>query len=189
MRRRIPRSRLLRIPLFLLYSGSGGGVLFSLLMLGITMAGFYLIFNAGSAIPTFLEDVHHMALSQCLYLICYGFTALVLRRLFFPKQASNQITVMIAFILLAIGSLAPFLFAWFFIYHDIDKISEFWFLGNPLVVLMEKDMLGFTLMFTGIWALTTLGLNVPWFAAQIRNFKPLPVTEPIPPEPPPVNKE
>lgn len=189
MRRRIPRSRLLRIPLFLLYSGSGGGVLFSLLMIGLTMAGFYLVFKAGSAIPTFLEDIHHMALSQCLYLICYGFTALILRRLFFPKQASNQITVMIAFVLLAVGSLAPFLFAWFFIYHDIDKISEFWFLGNPLVVLMEKDMLEFTLMFTGIWALTALGLNVPWFAAQMRNFKPIPVTEQIPPEPPPVNKE
>lgn len=189
LKRRIPRSRLLRIPLFFLYSGAGGGVLFALLLLLLTLAGFYLVFTPRSSFPAVLYDVHHIALSQCLYLICYGFTALILRRLFFPKQASNQITVMIAFILLAIGSLAPFLFAWFFIYHDIDKISEFWFLGNPLVVLLEKDILEFTLLFTGIWALTALGLNVPWFAAQIRDFKPPAVSPPIPPETPRTEKQ
>ena len=189
IKRRIPCNRLLRIPLFLLYSGAGGGVLFSILMLLLTLGVFAVTWHLGIRIRFGDMDSYNLPLrffSQALYLFCYGFTALVVRRLLLPKEASNQITLMILFILLAFGSLAPFLFAWFFIYHNVDKIPEYWFLGNPLIVFLETDALEYTLYFTGIWSLAALALNVPWFIAQMRDFKPLPAA--VTPPPPPIQE-
>ena len=174
IRRIIPRNRLLRIPLFFFYSGAAGGVLFSTFMLLATLGGFYLACFISSQINMVLSaDVHLMILASCLYLICYGLSALVVRRLFFSPQTSNVVTVTIAMILLAVGSLGPFLFAWIFIHHDVDRIPDVWYLGNPLIVFIEKKTLGITLTFTMIWALVAFVLNIPWFIAQIRAFKPL----------------
>jgi hypothetical protein len=185
IRRSIPKNRLLRIPLFFFYSGAAGGVLFSAIMLLLTLGGFYLASTVSPTITRVLsEDVHLMILSSCLYLICYGLSALIVRRLFFSPQTSNVVTITIAMILLAVGSLGPFLFAWIFIHHDVDRIPEVWYLGNPLIVFIEKKTLGITLTFTILWALAVFVLNIPWFISQIRGFKPLDIpAEPAQPAP------
>jgi hypothetical protein len=178
VRRQIPRSVGLRIPLFVLYSGSAGGVLFSLVMLGLTLGGIYAIRPVIPSVIGSLSDNFQMnVLAICLYMVCYGLTALFLRRLFGERASGRLNTVMIMFILLAFGSLFPFLFAWFFVYHDLDRIPDMWYLGNPLMVLMESRMLGMVLQFVTIWGLVALSLNVPWFASQIRQFKPLDASE------------
>ena len=121
----------------------------------------------------FNDDVHLQVLTCCLYFICYGLTALMVRRLFFPPLSSNSMTVTIALLLLAAGSLIPFLFAWVVFRYPVDRIPDIWYLGNPLIVFIEKRTLEMTLTFTQIWAAVILGLNGPWFIRQIRNFKPL----------------
>lgn len=177
LRRKIPRRVLFRWPAFLLYSGSAAGVLFSVLMMALTVGIFLWISTMSSQLSrlTSDEEVVWMITASCLYLICYGLSALGLRRLIIPDHTSNIITVIFAFILLALGSLLPLLFAWFFIHRDIDKVSEMWYLGNPLMVFLEPKMLDTTLGFTSVWALVVLGLNAPWFIRQIRGFTPLPV--------------
>lgn len=185
IRAKIPRSRWLRFPLFFLYSGACGGMFFSLLMMGLTLGVFYLI---GAAIPTFdkmLDQQNHMRLiTLCLYLICYGLSALWLRRLFLGGDQTNVTTVMISLILITSFSLAPYLFAWIFVYRDIDRIPEYWSLGNPLIVFMEPRILGDALNLTLIWALVVFSLNIPWFAKQIRSFKPLASGEALPADKP-----
>lgn len=174
IRAKIPRRRLLRIPLFFLYSGACGGMFFSLLMMGLTLGVFYLFCTIDPIIEKVLtQDVHMMIMTSCLYLICYGLSALLLRRLFFSKDHPNVTTVMISLILMTSISLAPYLFAWIFVYRDIDRIPDYWSLGNPLIVFMEPTILGDALNLTIVWALVVLALNVPWFAGQIRRFKPL----------------
>ena len=178
LRRKIPRNMLLRIPMFFLSSGAAGGALFSAVMIGLTLGVFWTACTLSSNVSKALSDeVHLMMVLVCLYVVCYGLSASFFRRLFFSDDASNLITMILVCILLAVGSLFPLLFAWFFVYHDIDKISDIWYLGNPLAVFFEPRMLGTAMNFTIVWALVALSLNIPWFTAQIRRFRPLPVTE------------
>ncbi|NLW84924.1 MAG: hypothetical protein GXY41_11075 [Phycisphaerae bacterium] len=174
LRSKIPRNRLLRIPAFFLYSGAAGGISFSAGMIALTLGAFYLaLFFSPYPRWAFNDDVHLQVLTCCLYFICYGLTALMVRRLFFPPLSSNSMTVTIALLLLAAGSLIPFLFAWVVFRYPVDRIPDIWYLGNPLIVFIEKRTLEMTLTFTQIWAAVILGLNGPWFIRQIRNFKPL----------------
>jgi len=184
VRSKIPQRRIFRIPLFFLYSGAAGGVAFSCLMLLLTYGLFYLACAFSSRIETLLSDrIHLQVLAFCLYLICYGFSGLTLRRLFFSNQSSNLVAVMIAFILLAFGSILPFLGAWFLIYHEMDKIPDVFYLGNPLIIFFENRMLSTALIFTSIWAVVVFCLNLAWFFRQIRNFKPMPDVKPVADEP------
>jgi hypothetical protein len=93
VRTKIPPRRLYRIPLFFLYSGAAGGVLFSAGMMAITLGGFYLACSISPPITKVLsDDVHLRVLSSCLYLICYGLTALLLRRLLFSRRRPTALS-------------------------------------------------------------------------------------------------
>lgn len=185
LRRLIPRNILLRIPAFFLYSGSAAGLLFSTLMIGLTIGVFYWACAVFSKNPVRSFDInrfdefHLMAFTSCLYLIAYGLSALFLRRILFSKEMTNLTTVMISLIFITGGSLFPYLFAWIFIYRDIDKIPDIWSIGNPMIVYFEKTMMDDVMLFTIIWSVIAFCLNLPWFTRQIREFKPLP-DEPAP---------
>jgi hypothetical protein len=175
VRRMIPRRQWLRIPAFFLYSGAASGVLFSLSMLALSLGFFYAVSVLVPHVSTKWSGRFHMGiLVFTLYLVCYALTSLFVRRVLLPKAENyNSSTIMILFILLAAGSLFPFLFAWFFLHHDMDRIPDMWYLGNPLIVFLEPRMLGTALHFTIVWGLAAIALNIPWLAAQVRAFKPL----------------
>lgn len=175
VRRRIPRRRWLRVPAFFLYSGAASGVLFSLSMLALSLGA---VQGVSVLVPQVFNDWAHKfhlgILVFTLYLVCYALTSLLVRRLLLPKTENyNSSTIMILFILLAAGSLFPFLFAWFFLHHDLDRIPDLWYLGDPLIVFLEPRMLETARNLTIVWALVALALNIPWFAAQMRRFRPL----------------
>ena len=181
LRCKIPRRRVWRIPLFFFYSGAAGGMAFSLLMILLTLGVFYTACALSPRIDVNLPGKMSLKTTAiCLYLICYGLSGLCLRRWFFSEQSSNLIAVMLAFVFLAFGSLLPFLIAWFFVYHDLDKVPEACYLGNPLIIFFEERLLETALSVTTIWALVALSLNVPWLMKQIRGFKPMPA---VPVEP------
>jgi len=190
IRRKIPRRLWLRIPAFFLYSGAASGVLFSLTMLALSLGVFYVAWNVFPMTSSRPTESHLKTVVFTLYLVCYALTSLFLRRLVLPKAENyNSSTIMILFILLAAGSLFPFLFAWFFLHHDLDRIPDLWYLGDPLIVFLEPRMLETAVNFTVVWTLVALGLNVPWFASQFKQFKPLEETLDTAVEPAAVKEE
>lgn len=190
--RTIPRSVLLRIPAFFLYSGAAGGVLFAGLLVGIMTLGTWLFklwypTVVPGALGTTTDTVFNCVAMVVLYIYCYGMTAVLIRSWLMPGLQSVYTWVVMVF-LIALGSLIPFLMSvliflgrWHYNEHFV------WLLGNPGAAIYEFsdrhiDEAAF-LVFAAAWAGLVTVLNIPWFARQMRAFRPFEATSVLAPLP------
>ena len=194
VRRAIPRNFLLRPFAFLLFTGSAGGILFSVLLIGGSLAicALWLTTMAYTS-PTVFgrnEDSAWFALLihglMALYVYCYGQTAVLVRRYLLSNQIRPGYTWVIAGLLVGIGTTIPPMFAYFALSDQVrySNDSGWWLIPNPFIsymdLLWDGPRRGFTfkdfdlmcLWFLLTWATLVTLLSVPWFGQQIRGFYP-----------------
>ena len=165
VRRTIPRNRLLRLPAFLFYTGSAGGVAWCVLMFAATM----LLARLGSATNV---DVYHNLPIVFGYTLCYGLTAAFLRFALLRRVRTTGIPILAAF-LAAATWLLPFLIAFFIRQNDMYSAAPWYLLGSPAVLTTNDDAAkhAATLVMLGWLGLCGL-LSAPWFVGQWRRFVP-----------------
>lgn len=195
--RTIPKNILLRIPAFLFYNGSAGGVFYSCLLLCACTVGLlaWQQYVLGSSIvptsryePT-LELFIRPASIIFLYLYAYGMTAVFVRRTLL-RRIPAVFTWAIILFLLVIFCLTP-LFISYAIY-TIDRSTGFywdyeanfgWFLTHPWVAAVESnwnvfrqgnasERASYFTFFVVSWSLLVTVVNLPWLSKQLRNFQP-----------------
>jgi hypothetical protein len=190
--RTIPRWRWLRVPAFLLYSGSAGGILFALMLLVLTLAlsSFalaYLDRHFYSALGRMLREIdYHNSLTMiqiALYAFDYCMLAVWVRNVFLYKHIKAAYTWVVALLLCALGFSLPYPLLYLFNSEDwrFGRISPWWQISNPLATLyhcleyrgseVDEFRMG-TIFFLSVWALVLLLACFPWFLRQMRRFHP-----------------
>jgi hypothetical protein len=186
--RTIPRNVLLRVPAFLTYSGSAGGVLFSFAAAGLTLLGgegwvraYPALGGAGE-----WETVARVMGAVALYTACYCLSAVALRHYLFGGQFKPLITWVMALLLVGVGSAGPALVAYFLYYREWGAHAQetWWLLPNPFASVIEladvrrhaggghPDYPRQCLLFTSIWAGAAALVCLPWFVRQALRFRP-----------------
>jgi len=176
LRRKIPRNPLLRAGAFLLFSGAAGGVLWTWTMIGLTFAGLAaacVIADQITGMRTNWDDeVPVIMLGFALYGYCYAMTALLLRRYVLNVYIKPAHTWSLALVLVALGCALPPLAAFI---ADQDRWlytgESFWMIANPYSML-SRSAREQALLFLIAWAVIVTMLSVPWFAGQVRRFRP-----------------
>jgi hypothetical protein len=186
--RTIPRNVLLRVPAFLTYSGSAGGVLFSFAGAGLTLlagAAWVRAYPALGAAGEW-ETVARVMGAVALYTACYCLTAVALRHYLVGARARPLVTWVVALMLVGVGSAVPAVVAYFVYYREWASHGQetWWLLPNPFASLIEladvrrraggghPDYPRQCLLFTGIWAGAAALVCLPWFVRQALRFRP-----------------
>jgi hypothetical protein len=189
--RSIPQRWWLRGPAFLLYSGAGGGVLFSVLLLVLTIALPSLALGHWSDFfthfPRFeIEFGRRITLAMvlmALYTFDYCMTAVFLRSAFLHGVVKPLFTWVLALLLGALGFLLPFPLLFLFNNEGLrGHVNPWWYITNPFVTIYyymtEWDNAWRTnfflggLWFLGGWAALAMLLCLPWMVRQMRRFHP-----------------
>jgi hypothetical protein len=194
--RTIPRRWWLRLPTFLVYSGSASGMLFSLLLFGLTwllaLGILALTPPAGPLPPGFggfhpitprdiLPDVFRVCAILLLYLYGYALTAVLLCRLAGPRIRKVDTWVVLIF-LLAISCAVPLVLSYVFSssvagHRWSYNEQYYWLLNNPIAGAIAAGNRfdphrGLFFAVAGGWAGLATLLNLPWFVGQLRRFRP-----------------
>lgn len=193
--RDIPKRFLLRIPAFLLYSGSAGGLIFSTIGLAVsviwvvvwrevlpdrswgTMLGF--TSSSWTTKRIGIEEVWSIALIAG-YTYCYCMTAVAVRRLFRITPSHFNLTLLIVVILFLMGRIIPVLL-YDFLYPNSQTLDQDigFFFTSPIEIIyrprgfvtkINENYLPALLLLA--WAVTITLLNARWFLRQIKNFRP-----------------
>jgi hypothetical protein len=109
---------------------------------------------------------------MCLYIFCYAMTGALLRRHLFSR-VGTELTWLISAILLAVGSLAPFLTGYIVFFKDQWWSEEFgaWWVGNPFA-WGNKEYRALYAGVGGVWAMLVAAMSLPWFFERVRSFRP-----------------
>jgi hypothetical protein len=189
--RTIPRHWWLRPPAFLLYSGSAGGMLFALLVFGLTWAGFLVIraqapsapavsYGGGSYYPRFYDPALttlHVISILALYVYAYAMTAVLFRRLA-RRHVRIADTWLLMIFIVALGCAVPLVLS-YVLHADRWRYGDlyYWFLTNPIsaaISVGEHNVFQYRtfFVFVGIWAGLVTVANVSWFVRQVLRFRP-----------------
>ncbi|MEM6391600.1 MAG: hypothetical protein AAF797_02375 [Planctomycetota bacterium] len=192
LRRSIPRSGLLRVPAFLFFSGAGGGLLWvSLLMVLTVVGGWWLtmvleeaIWAAGGSTWDGFDDESLARTGAMLaWLLAYLLAGVLLSRRLVRFKQGDTATGVVALLLMTLGSLVPLAIAFAADPQRWDIDSWYWMLLNPLspVLCDNGDWRGDYGQVTRVLSYLSLGVmvlfNLPWFAKQVRQFRPPPPPE------------
>jgi hypothetical protein len=192
IRRTLPRRWWLRGPLFLLYSGSAGGILFTVLLLVLTIALPTLaleyrgdLFSSSSS--HYFSDFDYGNLLTlvliALYTFDYAMLAVGLRNVVLRSQIPGPYTWVLALLLVALGALLPWPLLFLFQNEALRQglINPWWQISNPFATIytcvvesdgdkaIYRDM---CLLFLGGLGLLLLLGCLPWMARQVRRFRP-----------------
>jgi hypothetical protein len=173
--RKVPKRLIFRIPAFLFYSGAGGGVIWAILMMALTIGvSYYYLYTMRKSYGgnSDLEQCLQFLLPFSLYIIGYGLLALLLRRLMLGKFIKSTMTWAMAFILIVIGSVVPPLIAFFSKIKMGYQTGHEWFLGNPFGELAYDRQWKDFLTVSAVFASLLFVISVPWLFKQMRQFKP-----------------
>lgn len=181
VRRRIPRNPLLRIFAFLLYTGSAGGVIFSVIMFAATIGVTYQVNNVcglsdwrRSLGPDSLNEAAFNLAIIFGYILCYCLTTAflritVLRRL--PTVSLGLITLIVA----AFAMIVPYLTG-FILVGNMSHSVPWYLLGSPLALTTENrsaiEMAPYVVV---VWLVLGTLASSPWALGQMRRFIPLEV--------------
>jgi hypothetical protein len=198
--RSIPRRCWLRPPVFLVYSGSAGGITFAVLMFALTFGAGYLFLQhqASGFEVTGVASLLRFLLLLFLYAYCYGMSALLLQRTLLAQQLKPIATWLVALLLLGLGSVMPYLVA-YFVAPDSMRYGQpdsTWLLTNPFASIEDamregrhqaaysvygtphpvslRDILDVSVLpILGVWAAGVTLLALPWYIRQVSRFRPL----------------
>jgi hypothetical protein len=188
--RRIPRWRLWRLPAFLFYSGSAGGLTFGALFIGLTLLAYRLwdiwypssVGRPRDETATILEAL----LVACLYTLCYCLLAVLVRSYLFTGRIKLTHTWVLWLTLVGIGSALPHIVDYIVFYNDYTRPYSYeidwWLLPNPFAAVLDIThshrsswTQGFEsrgLWFSSTWAVLMVLASSPWYAQQLLRFHP-----------------
>jgi hypothetical protein len=174
--RSIPRSLLGRARAFFFFSGAASGLAWTSVMVVLTLGAAVAcvkLFPNRANTNDLIGSAKWMG-GMCLYFFCYAVTGALLRRHLFSR-VGTELTWLIAAILLAVGSLAPFLIGYIVFFNDQWWTGDYgaWWVGNPFA----WDNKGHRLLYAsvgGVWAILVAAMSLPWFIERVRSFRPAP---------------
>ena len=174
VRRAIPASGCKRFFAFLFFNGAAGGLIWVAAILALTYlaaAAVRLAFPTSAA--TAGENGNGLA-TTAIYAFAYGLTALFIHRRFMPKRLPKLVGLL-AVLLAAAWAIVPGIVL-FFLNQLSWKSVEGLQLGNMFNVTSRLDATQQLMHFCFAlgWLLLVLMLNLKWFLAQWKNFRPLP---------------
>jgi hypothetical protein len=191
VRRTIPRSLWLRGPLFLLYSGAAGGVLYSVLLIALTLGllsvplRYWVDFSPGLAhLETVIGRRNTLALLLiALYAFDYCMLAVWLRNVLLYERVKAANTWVLALILWGLGFSLPWPILFLFQNEELRMgyVDPWCQISNPFSTIytcvMEpnanaQDFRDGCLLFLGGLGLLLLLGCLPWIARQVSRFRP-----------------
>jgi hypothetical protein len=186
MQRMIPQPLLLRPPAFLFYTGSSGGIVFTaLLAIGTLYSTWWWCEWCGTSTRAYdaATTMLKMMTVICLYTLCYGLTAVLVRTHVLAGQLKAGFTWLVALLLVGLGSSIPAVIAMIFFSDEMRHSTDGWWqLPNPFMAIYEfapgyisgpnSDFQTLCFWFLGTWAVLVAVLSMPWFFSQIRLFRP-----------------
>ena len=182
LRKQIPRNVLLRIPVFFLYSGAAGGVLWVLGIFAITQWILWWVKTSKSLGLRHEHDLEHSVtfmIVWMLYFLGYAMLGILVKRVVWALSGRRlRPTWAITMVLMVVFMVAPPLLGFFTGSHLASKQAWAWYLTNPMATFYYYRHIETFLLAGKMCAGITLLLNSPWFWRQIRNFKPLPSSPP-----------
>src|SRR5581483_455467 len=121
--RHIPRQPWLRLPAFLFYSGSAGGLAFGALFIGLTLLALHLWreVNASFRGTTEVDQVLAVLLVASLYTLCYCLLTVLVRDYLLTGRIKLTHTWVLWLTLVAIGSAVPYVIDYLVFYNDYTR--------------------------------------------------------------------
>jgi hypothetical protein len=112
-----------------------------------------------------------------LFAICYSLTAMNLKRVFFPNSKKSFISIIIAIVLLVVGSVLPTVIIFMLTVNNRGRGHSIWLIASPFGILWDRNILYESLYFSSIWAVLIIGISMPWFIKQVNAFKPFGISQ------------
>jgi hypothetical protein len=173
VRRTIPQSRIKRALAFVFYNGAAGGLVWVSAILIITFFAtreVMLLFPSARTTP--VEDSHWFAATTA-YAFAYALTALLIHRKFLSRRPP-KLAGLLAVLLAGAWAIVPSI-VFFFLNQLSWKSVEGMQLGNIFNIFYLRDdgQRIFHLWFALGWLILATVLNLKWFVAQVKNFRPL----------------
>ena len=167
LKRSIPENKMLRVLYFPFFSGDVNGMIFSLLLLILTVLIYQLTYFGG------YNDSTQVVLGLAGYTVWYGMLARIIRRATvkrFPKLKMPYILLIIIFFFTVIPVLIFGALNNGFNYN-LQKIWKFLYLSILIVIDKESRLIGLQIG----WGLSLLFLlfSLKGYILQIKGFKPL----------------
>lgn len=175
--RRVPRNFIGRTGMFIVSSGSAGGVLWCCAMAAITLLASYLlgtyVASRGGSVSSEFFDINLSLIVFFAYAYCYAMTGAVLRWIG-RRSLLPRVSAVFALILLILGCIAPVIVAFFIWPNRWDDQTLFTLLFNPFGPLAQWDdaeMRIASIILASVWGgLVTLAA-LPWLFTQWRGFR------------------
>jgi len=180
--RRIPHTRIARIPAFILFNGAAGGLVWVASILGLTYLAARGVLTLSKTwvppVPVPVDENRHWFVATSAYAFAYALTALFIHRKFLSKRAP-KVAGVLAVLLAGIWAVAPTVLL-FFLNQLSWKSTEGLQLGNIFNVfyLREDEHRYYHTIFALSWLAVMLGVNAKWFWTQVINFRPPPPEQP-----------
>jgi hypothetical protein len=182
--RAAPRAGWQRSIAFFFFSGAANGLAWACVLFVLTVGAacgiawlFWALRPSGITEPAFsyhpvvvlLEEVKWTS-GMFLYLFCYALSAAWLRRRFFARF-DGKLTWVLALVLLALGSIVPFMIGFLLFFSDQSWSDQTgaWLVGNPFAWGVAEHRKLYALV-GSMWALLVVALNLRWFIARVRAF-------------------
>jgi hypothetical protein len=185
LRRMIPKRSLLRVPAFLFYSGSAGGLTFAVLMVAATIgvtrffAEWLPALRLGPSSFDPFEAIK-FTLVVSMYTFCYSLLGMQVRRIFFSGRLRPHLTWVLVAILVGLIGTLPYITVSVIelvMPHDHYRNPqdvEKWLLPNPFTAAystMEHSSMADTYLLVAIfWTAVMVVLNMRWFAGRVTDF-------------------
>jgi hypothetical protein len=184
--RKIPRKVLLRPLAFLFYSGSAGGLAFSVLMILATFVAAGLWHEANPMIHGHNEAPAPFLAAALIagYTLAYSLTAVQARAWLFRRHIRPVYTWVLALLFLGLGCTLPFIAAYLVYFNEFrfPHETEWWLWANPFNAVYEAldkswsdwNSIYFrvedTILVVSAWCVLVVVASVPWFLGQVRGF-------------------
>ena len=172
--RSIPQSRPGRAQAFFFFSGAANGLTWASVMIALTLAVVWVwgkLFPIHGNVGDLFNSAKWMG-GMCLYFFCYAMTGALLRRRLFSR-VKTEATWLIGVILLAVGSVAPFLIGYIVFFNDQWWKEDFdaWWVGNPFAWGNKGHRVLYASV-AGLWAALVAAMSLPWFIERVKSFRP-----------------
>ena len=180
--RRIPQSRIGRIPAFIFFNGAAGGLVWVALILALTYLATKEMLTLGKtwfpATTVPVDENRHWFVATAAYAFAYALTALFIHRKFLSKRPP-KVAGVLAVLLAGVWAVAPSVVL-FFLNQLSWKSAEGLQLGNIFNVfyLREDEHRSYHTIFALGWLAVMAALNAKWFWTQVKNFRPPPPEQP-----------
>lgn len=173
----LPQSKLKRSLFMLFYTGSGGGIIWCVIMFALTLLVGQQLYTRGHGF-LMTSQVRTMLMATTafsLYVYDYGLSGVFLRRI---TQRKTNTTIAFTLGLLILGMIVPIVIAFLINPLSPNYSGGWWLLASPMGIFYDES-LTLCLWITAFWAMAATVINGKWFIKQAREFLslvPAPIT-------------